>query len=77
MTGYVVNASVAVKWLVDEPQSEQALKLLENDLPLLAPELIFAEVANALWAMGRRENIGADVIRDAIDLLADPPLTIP
>jgi len=77
MTGYVVNASVAVKWLVDEPQSEQALKLLENDLPLLAPELIFAEVANALWAMGRRENIGADVIRDAIDLLADAPLTIP
>jgi len=48
MSGFVVDASVAVKWLVDEPLSAQAAKLLDDDLPLAAPELIYAEAANAL-----------------------------
>ena len=51
MTGFVVDASVAIKWLVDEPLSERAAKLLKDDLPLAAPELIYAEAANALWAI--------------------------
>lgn len=48
MRGFVVDASVAVKWLVDEPLSDEAAKLLEEGLLLAAPELIYAEVANAL-----------------------------
>lgn len=76
MTGFVVDASVAVKWLVHEPLSEQAAKLLDDDLPLAAPELIFAEVANALWAISRRGDIGAADVREALDLLADAPLIV-
>ena len=30
MRGFVVDASVAVKWLVDEPHSDEAAKLLEE-----------------------------------------------
>jgi predicted nucleic acid-binding protein len=77
MTGFVVDASVAVKWLIDEPLSGQAARLLENDLPLVAPEVIYAEAANALWAIARRGQIGAADVREAIDLLADAPLIIP
>jgi predicted nucleic acid-binding protein len=77
MTGFVVDASVAIKWLVDEPLSEQAAKLLDDDLPLAAPELIYAEAANALWAIARRGHISAADVREALDLLADAPLTIP
>lgn len=44
MTGYVVDASVAVKWLVTEPFSDRAEQLLDADLMLIAPELLFAEL---------------------------------
>jgi predicted nucleic acid-binding protein len=77
MTGFVVDASVAVKWLIDEPNSALAARLLEDDLPLAAPKLIYAEVANALWAVARRGDITAVDVRDALDLLADAPLIVP
>jgi len=73
----VVDASVAVKWLVDEPLSDEAAKLLEDGLLLAAPELIYAEVANALWAIARRGNIDTADLREALDLLADAPLIVP
>ena len=73
----MVDASVAVKWLVDEPHSDEAAKLLEDGLLLAAPELIYAEVANALWAIARRGNIGIAELREALDLLADAPLIVP
>ena len=57
MTGYVVDASVAVKWLVTEAFSDQAIRLLDRELTLVAPELLFAKAANALWAMCRRGDI--------------------
>ena len=73
----MVDASVAVKWLVEEPHSEKAAKLLEDGLLLAAPELIYAEVANTLWAIARRGNIGAADLREALDLLAEAPLIVP
>jgi predicted nucleic acid-binding protein len=45
----VVDASVAVKWFVTEPGSQEALNLAHRDEPLIAPELIVAEVVNAMW----------------------------
>lgn len=77
MTGYVVDASVAVKWLVSEEFSEQAATLLDGDLTLVAPELLFAEAANALWAMFRRGDIGKTDLADAIDALKAAPIAVP
>ena len=77
MSGYVVDASVAVKWLVREPLSEHAARLLEHDVPLVAPGLIYAEAANALWAMARRGDLTATDVRDTQDLLAEAPLDVP
>jgi len=37
MTGYVVDASVAVKWLVTEALSDEATRLLDGRLTLIAP----------------------------------------
>ena len=48
MSGYVVDASVEVKWLVSEAFSDQAARLIDGKAPLIAPELIFTEAANAL-----------------------------
>ncbi len=47
MKTVVVDASVALKWFVDEAGSNQARLLLIRDLSLVAPDLIVAEVCNA------------------------------
>ena len=49
----VIDASVAVKWVLDEPESQAAVAL--GDQELIAPALWLAEAANALW---RRAQIG-------------------
>ena len=48
MRGYVVDASIVVKWLVQEKWSDEASRLLEAKATLIAPELLFAEVCNAV-----------------------------
>ncbi len=77
MSGYVVDASVVVKWLVTETFSEQAVRLLDNELTLVAPELLFAEAANALWAMCRRGIITKDDYAEAIGVLKAAPVSVP
>lgn len=45
----VVDASVAVKWFIHEPDRPAARRLLEPQDRLIAPDLIVAEVASAMW----------------------------
>ncbi|MYE00901.1 MAG: type II toxin-antitoxin system VapC family toxin [Alphaproteobacteria bacterium] len=77
MTGYVVDASVAVKWLVEEALSGKAAGLLDGDETLVAPPLLFAEAANALWAMRRRGDIAAADLAEAVETLRAAPVSIP
>ena len=77
MTGFVVDASVMVKWLVNEDHSEKAAGLLEIGLTLVAPALVFAEAANALWAMRRRGDITTSDLADAVDALQAVPVSLP
>ena len=53
----VVDASVAVKWLVREENSDQALRLFEGPFELCAPRLMASEVANALSRKARLGEI--------------------
>lgn len=50
---WVVHASVALKWVVPETGTAEARAFLnratERGAILLAPELLWAEVANVLW----------------------------
>lgn len=68
MTLLAVDASVAVKWLVTEADSAQAITLLDHDL--LAPDLLGPECANILWKKHRRGLIGTAVAQAAMALLA-------
>lgn len=45
----VIDASVALKWFVEEQGTPQAAALLAGEDLLIAPDLIVAEVANAGW----------------------------
>jgi len=65
----VVDASVAVKWVIPEVLSDQASSLRGRTDRLLAPDLLLLEAANALWKkLMRREITAREPIR-AIDLL--------
>jgi predicted nucleic acid-binding protein len=50
----IVDASVAFKWFVPEPDSDRALALFETIEPLYAPDLMLTEVSNAMWARLRK-----------------------
>lgn len=52
----VVDASVAIKWVVSEAGSQEARELIARET-LTAPDLLLAECANVLWAMARRKQI--------------------
>ncbi len=45
----VIDASVALKWFVEEDGTAQAAALLAGSDWLIAPDLILAEVGNAAW----------------------------
>ncbi|HVJ00071.1 MAG TPA: type II toxin-antitoxin system VapC family toxin [Sphingomonas sp.] len=53
----IVDTSVVVKWVVAEEDSALALRLIGGDI--VAPDLLKAELANALWKKVRRDQIGA------------------
>ena len=52
-----VDASVVVKWFVQEPLSEEARLLLAHRLTLHAPDMLLAEFANTIWKKARRNEI--------------------
>ena len=56
----VVDASVAVKWLVAEEGSDAADRLLTDGDDLYAPRLMASEIANALWRKARLGEIERD-----------------
>ena len=55
----VVDASVALKWFIDEDGSPRAVSLLSSGEPMIAPDLVVAEVCNAGWKSLRRREIDA------------------
>lgn len=66
---FVVDASVAVKWLLPEEHSGTAEKLLTNGTELLVPDLFYAEVANALWKRVIAGEMEVDKAHEALTKL--------
>lgn len=78
MKRYVVDASVAVKWLMPEEHSECAMRLLddwlEGGLGLDAPGLVRLEVANALRRYAERGVIDAGKAREGLGIFREMAL---
>jgi predicted nucleic acid-binding protein len=56
----VLDASVAVRWVVDEKGSDEAAALLERDVAWIAPRLLLTEAASAL-----RRKVAAHALEPA------------
>jgi predicted nucleic acid-binding protein len=55
----VIDASIAIKWVIEEEGTSQALTL-RRKAKLLAPELLVAECANILWKKARRNELSRE-----------------
>jgi predicted nucleic acid-binding protein len=45
----VADASVAMRWSATLARSDSAEALLESEEPIIAPDLVLAEITNAAW----------------------------
>ena len=71
MSAVVVDASIIVKWFVEEEGSNEAIKIrdeyINGDVKLIAPELINFEVLNALHYKGLFSEDELKRISEALD----------
>ncbi len=69
----VVDASVALKWVLAEPGQDAADALLDEDL--IAPSLWLLEAANALWRRNLRGELSAGEAEERLSELFNAPVT--
>jgi predicted nucleic acid-binding protein len=67
VTDLVIDASVAIKWVIDEHGTREAMSLRRHRL--FAPDLLVAECANVLWKKTRKNELTPDEARLAARLL--------
>lgn len=69
----IIDASVALKWVLPEDGTDRARALIEQDA-LAAPDLFWIECANVLWVKARRGQIKQDDARAACAAIAATPI---
>ena len=62
----VVDASVAVRWLLSLDRSDRAEALLRSGERLIAPDFIMVEVTNAVWKSVGFGSTNTDVARTLV-----------
>jgi predicted nucleic acid-binding protein len=72
---FVIDASIAVKWVVEEDGTVAAL-LLRKQAKLIAPELLVVECANILWKKVHRDELSKDEALLAARLLQGADLEL-
>src|SRR5437879_1792676 len=70
---FVLDCSVAAKWVLPEPGTAPALRLFERytsgEILLVAPDLLLAEFASLLAKRSRRKQISTEEARTGFDLM--------
>ena len=62
----VVDASVAAQWVLAEAQSEAANALRLTGEPLIAPDLVYAEIGNAIWKYAIQTKFSVEEATEAL-----------
>jgi len=72
----VVDASVAIKWIVDESGSEDANQILDGRFRLYAPDFLSVEVGNAVVRAIRRGFLTPLTGAEAMTQLSSPRIEL-
>ena len=56
MNALIIDASIAIKWVVEEDRTAEAL-VLRQKAKLIAPDLLVAECANIFWKKVQRGEL--------------------
>jgi predicted nucleic acid-binding protein len=80
-SGYVVDASAAIKLFIEDQLSERAyalFELLTGDLPAVfyVPDLFFIECTNVLWKYVRLGGLSLDIAQENLTNLARLGLSV-
>jgi predicted nucleic acid-binding protein len=76
MTAFVLDASVAAKWFVEEEYSAEAMVLLESDVELHAPDFFLLEMDNLVGKWLRRDVISVKEAREVRETIRAIPLIL-
>jgi predicted nucleic acid-binding protein len=80
MRDIVIDSSVAVKWFLNELNSAEALAILNdfqlNNLSLLAPDFIYAELGNVMWQRVKRKALAVVDAQDFVDKIIKIKFTL-
>ena len=71
----VIDASVAMKWVLEEVGSDLARALAAVEM-MVAPEFLLVECANVLWRQARRKQISKDEAIAAFAALEAMPIRL-
>lgn len=74
MEAAIVDASVAVKWVVNESGSDRARLLSQTRLE--APDLLPVECANILWKKVRVRNLTREEASTRLEVLLRAPVSL-
>lgn len=69
----VIDASVALKWVLEEEGFLAARRLVETEL-LAAPDLLFVECANVLWTKTRKFGLSGQDALAAMQIIENAPV---
>lgn len=73
----VVDASVGLKWVLDEPDSHWAEALARSDEELLMPDFWLHEATNICWLQVRKQVWRSEEAREGLALLKAQVLPTP
>jgi predicted nucleic acid-binding protein len=71
----VIDASVALKWVIEEDGSDAARNLLLRQA-LSAPDLLIVECANVLWVKARRGKVSRQLASAALAAIVATPIDL-
>src|SRR4051794_29802624 len=74
MSTAIIDASVVLKWVLDEEDSDIAASLA--DWELAAPDLLMAECANVLWTKVRKKELTPEEVIERVQLLQSAPVEL-
>ena len=76
MNRFVVDASVVIKWYLPEDYSDYAERLLNPELELLVPDLLFSEIGNIAWKHVTRDIYSRQKATTILDALEAVPFIV-